>query len=89
MCNSTRLLIPRNRQNEVEEILMNYFKMIDHGGDNTDTHIMGPLISSAQRKVLDYIEKGKAEGARLLLGGGTPSHLDKGFFMLNPQFSLT
>ena len=78
----TRLLIPRNRQNEVEEILMNYFKMIDYGGDNTDTHIMGPLISSAQRKkVLDYIEKGKAEGARLLLGGGTPSHLDKGFYV--------
>ena len=38
---------------------------------------MGPLISSAQEKVLDYIES-KAEGARLLLGGGTPSHLDKG-----------
>ena len=37
----TRLLIPRKRQNEVEEILMNYFKMIDYGGDNTDTHIMG------------------------------------------------
>ena len=35
---------------KVEEILINYFKMIDYGGDNTDTHIMGPLISSAQRK---------------------------------------
>ena len=55
--------------------------MIDYGGDNTDTHIMGLLISSVQRKrVLDYIEKGKAEGARLLLGG-IPSHLDKGFYV--------
>ena len=35
----------------------------------------------AKKKVLDYIEKGKAEGARLLLGGGTPSHLDKGFYV--------
>lgn len=33
---------------------------------------MGPLISQAhQRKVLDYIEAGKAEGAELLCGGGT------------------
>ena len=43
---------------------------------------MGPLISSAQRKkVLDYIKKGKADGARLLLGGSIPSHLDTGFYV--------
>ena len=43
---------------------------------------MGPLISSTQRnRVLGYIEKGKAEGARILLGGGTPSHLEKGFYV--------
>lgn len=78
----TRLLIPRHRQQEVREILINYFKMIEYGGENTDTHIMGPLISSTQRnRVLGYIEKGKAEGARILLGGGTPSHLEKGFYV--------
>ena len=34
---------------------------------------MGPLISEKQRqRVLSCIEKGKAEGARLLLGGGVP-----------------
>jgi aldehyde dehydrogenase (NAD+) len=31
--------------------------------------------------VLGYIEKGKAEGARLLVGGGRPPHLPKGFFV--------
>ena len=78
----TRLLIPRHRQQEVREILINYFKMIEYGGENTDIHIMGPLISSTQRnRVLGYIEKGKAEGARILLGGGTPSHLEKGFYV--------
>ncbi|MEK7285925.1 MAG: aldehyde dehydrogenase family protein [Nitrospirota bacterium] len=38
-------------------------------GRNSKTQ-MGPLVSEAQyRKVLDYIEVGKSEGARLLLGG--------------------
>ncbi len=35
---------------------------------------MGPMVSRAQReKVLSYIEKGKAEGARLVTGGGIPN----------------
>ena len=35
---------------------------------------MGPLISSKRReRVLGYIEKGKAEGATLAVGGGRPA----------------
>jgi betaine-aldehyde dehydrogenase len=34
---------------------------------------LGPLVSAAQRdKVMGYVEKGRAEGARLVTGGGTP-----------------
>ena len=34
---------------------------------------MGPLISEAQgEKVMRFIEKGRAEGARLLAGGDRP-----------------
>ena len=42
-------------------------------GDGTEDETeMGPLISRAhQKKVLDYIETGKAEDAELLCGGGT------------------
>lgn len=43
---------------------------------------MGPLVNARQReRVLAYIEKGKEEGARLLLGGGIPEHLNKGFYV--------
>jgi aldehyde dehydrogenase (NAD+) len=43
---------------------------------------MGPLVNAQQRKrVLAYIEKAKEEGARLLLGGGIPQHLDTGFYV--------
>ena len=31
--------------------------------------------------MLGYIEKGKQEGARLVLGGGVPKHLEKGFYV--------
>ncbi len=44
--------------------------------------MMGPLINAKQReRVLGYIEKGKEEGAKLLVGGKRPAHLEKGFFV--------
>ena len=43
---------------------------------------MGPLVNARQReRVLAYIEKGKQEGARLLLGGSTPPGLSKGYYV--------
>ncbi len=42
----------------------------------------GPLISERQRdRVLGYIEAGKAEGARVAVGGGVPAHLDTGWYV--------
>ncbi|MER2088408.1 MAG: aldehyde dehydrogenase family protein, partial [Sporosarcina sp.] len=41
---------------------------------------MGPLVSAKQQQtVLDYIEKGKAEGARLVAGGSKA--FDKGYYV--------
>ena len=43
---------------------------------------MGPLVSARQRdRVLGYIERGKEEGATLVIGGGRPAHLPKGWFV--------
>src|SRR4029450_5079478 len=43
---------------------------------------MGPLTMKRQlTRVEGYIEKGRSEGARLVLGGGRPSHLKKGYFV--------
>ncbi len=78
----TRLLIPRARQAEVEELLPTYFGFIQYGDPAAEGAIMGPLVNARQReRVLAYIEKGKAEGARLLIGGGKPAHLDKGYYV--------
>jgi aldehyde dehydrogenase (NAD+) len=43
---------------------------------------MGPLTMSRQlTRVQGYIAKGKEEGAKLVLGGGRPKGLDKGYFV--------
>ncbi len=69
----TRLLVPRSRQAEAEGLLTAYLSMMPYGDVNSRDQVMGPLISEKQRqRVLAYIEKGKAEGARLLVGGGVP-----------------
>ncbi len=58
-------------------------KLIKLGlADNPETQ-MGPLISDAQRhKVIAYIDKAKAEGARIVCGGKIPEHseLKNGYF---------
>lgn len=78
----TRLLVPRARQAEVEELLKTYFGFIEYGDPSSDSQIMGPQVNARQReRVLEYIEKGKEGGARLLLGGGVPAHLEKGFYV--------
>ena len=39
-------------------------------------------MSARQReRVLAYIEKGRQEGAKLLLGGGVPEHLPRGYYV--------
>ncbi|MEH6589479.1 MAG: aldehyde dehydrogenase family protein [Halioglobus sp.] len=79
---NTRLLIPRARQAEAEELLKTYFGFIQYGDPSSDSQIMGPVVNARQReRVLAYIERGKAEGARLLLGGGIPAGLKRGFYI--------
>ncbi len=52
-------------------------------GNGLDPDVqMGPLVSEQQLKTVEqYIEAGKREGAKLVLGGGRPSGLPRGFFI--------
>ena len=79
---NTRLLIPREKQSQVEELLKTYFTFIQYGDPSSDSQIMGPVVNKRQhQRVLEYIEKGKQEGARLLLGGSVPSNLETGYYI--------
>ncbi|WP_406267851.1 aldehyde dehydrogenase [Nocardia sp. NBC_00881] len=78
----TRILAPRSRYDEILEALVEHVKTMKVG-DPTDPSVqLGPLVSERQRdRVEGYIAKGKAEGARLVLGGGRPEGLDRGWFV--------
>ena len=58
-------------------------------GDPTDDGTaLGPLAAERQRdRVEDYIRIGRAEGARLVTGGGRPPGLDKGFYVQPTVFA--
>jgi len=79
---TTRLLIPRSRYDEALPMLKTAFENIAYGDPTEGANMMGPLINARQReRVLGHIERGKADGARCLVGGGRPAHLPKGFFV--------
>ncbi len=79
---TTRMLLPRSRYDEGVEMLKASFEAFPYGDPTNAANMMGPLINARQRdRVLGYIEKGKAEGARLLVGGGRPKQFDRGYFV--------
>lgn len=78
----TRLLLPRSRYEEGVEIAKASFEAVKYGDPTDIQNSMGPLINARQRdRVLGHIEKGVAEGARLVTGGKRPAHLSKGYYV--------
>jgi aldehyde dehydrogenase (NAD+) len=78
----TRLLVPQARYDEAVEIVKAAFEGVPYGDPTDLANLMGPLVSKKQQeRVLGYIEKGKAEGARLVTGGGVPSQFDRGYYV--------
>jgi acyl-CoA reductase-like NAD-dependent aldehyde dehydrogenase len=83
VCSSlTRIVVSRSRHDELVEALASAFGAVRVGDPFAETTQMGPLAAERQRdRVEGYIAKGKADGARLVTGGGRPAHLDKGWFV--------
>ena len=57
-------------------------------GDPTDINTqLGPVISERSRtRILGMLERGIADGAKLLTGGGIPEHLPEGFYLQPTAF---
>jgi aldehyde dehydrogenase (NAD+) len=78
----TRMLLPRSRYDEGVEMIAAAMAQVPYGDPQDMANMMGPLVSAKQRdRVLGYIEKGKEEGAKLVVGGGRPAHLPKGWYV--------
>ena len=86
----TRMLVPRDKLEQAERIAAAVADEAFTPGDPfADGSALGPLVSEAQReRVRGYIEKGQAEGAKLVTGGAEPPEgLDSGYFVRPTVFS--
>lgn len=76
----SRLLVPKGKLEETEAFIKEYYKDLKVGNPADDDVRVGPMVSEDQyNTVLDYIKKGKEEGAEVLVGGKAIE--GKGFFI--------
>ncbi|MFC9732500.1 aldehyde dehydrogenase [Streptomyces roseolus] len=78
----TRILAPRSRYEEYAEAFSAAASALVVGDPLDPATQLGPLVARRQqRRSLDYIGIGQAEGAKLLAGGGRPEGLDRGWYV--------
>lgn len=66
----SRLFVPHDALEQTKEMLKKYYATIQVGDPFEETTRVGPMVSDSQRQtVLAYIQKGKEEGAEVLIGG--------------------
>jgi acyl-CoA reductase-like NAD-dependent aldehyde dehydrogenase len=89
VCSSlTRIIVSRHRHDEFAEALGGFFGAVRIGDPFDSASQLGPLAMERQRdRVQSYIEKGVADGARLVTGGGRPEGLDRGFYLQPTVFA--
>ena len=84
----TRILVPRERQDEIVQAIAVELAAIQVGDPNDAETTLGPLAAERQRdRVESYIALGLEEGATLAFGGGRPDGLDRGWFIEPTLFS--
>ena len=80
----SRLILSRRIQEQFFDIVVNTARSIRPGDPLDPATKLGALVESSHRdRVESYIEKGKAEGARLVLGGDRPTDTPDGYYV-NP-----
>jgi aldehyde dehydrogenase (NAD+) len=78
----TRILAPRDRYQEVVDAVVEKVAAMKVGDPLDPSVEVGPLVAERQRdRVEGYFKIGQDEGAKIALGGGRPSNMDKGWFV--------
>ncbi len=85
----TRMVVPRSRLAEVEEIAVATAEGFAPGDPISGSSLLGPLVSATQlERVRGYIRRGVDEGARLLCGGVEPVEgLGGGYYVAPTVFT--
>jgi 4-guanidinobutyraldehyde dehydrogenase / NAD-dependent aldehyde dehydrogenase len=80
----SRLILSERIRDQFLDIVVNTAKAIRPGDPLDPETRLGALVESTHRdRVESYIDKGKAEGARLVLGGDRPGNTPDGYY-INP-----
>jgi betaine-aldehyde dehydrogenase len=78
---ATRLYVEKSKIKIMQDAVVEAMKNVKIGLPFDDGVQMGPLISRVQReRVSGYVERAKAQGAKVLTGGGVPSGFDQGYY---------
>ena len=85
----TRLLVPRSRLAEAEDIAVAAAQSYVLGDPLDPSTTLGPVVSAVQRdRVRAHIQRAIDDGLRLLTGGtDTPAGLDRGYYVQPTIFS--
>ena len=89
-CNApSRMLVPRAKLAQAEAIAAKVTESVKVGDPTAKGTTMGPVVSEVQfNKIQGLIEKGIAEGAKVVTGGpGRPQGISKGYFVRPTVFS--
>ena len=89
-CNApSRMLVPRNRLAEAEQIAAAVSESVVVGDTTSKETTMGPVVSKVQwDKIQGLIQAGIDEGAKLVCGGtGLPDGVDSGHYVKPTIFS--
>jgi aldehyde dehydrogenase (NAD+) len=85
---NSRILAPRSRYDEVVDAVAALADGLTVGDPLDKATDIGPLVSSRQRdRVLNYIDIGKSEGAKLVAGGSVPADQPRGWFVAPTVFA--
>jgi betaine-aldehyde dehydrogenase len=78
---ATRLYVEKSKVKVMQEAVVEAMQNVKIGLPFDDGVQMGPLISRVQReRVSGYVDRAKAQGAKVLTGGGVPSGFDQGYY---------
>ncbi len=78
---ATRVYVAQAKRKDVEEAVVEAMRAIKVGQPFDDDTQMGPLISGAQReRVSGFVDRAKAAGAKVLLGGDRPVGFSEGYY---------
>ena len=78
----TRILAPKSKYKEIVDALATALRAVTVGDPSDPKTGVGPLAASRQRdRVEGYIKAGRQEGAKVVVGGGRPAGLTKGWYV--------